>query len=248
MPIDTYKELVSSIAGELEQAFGANLLGVIQIGSLAHGGFSESYSDIDVAFVLEKPAPDAVVTELIERLKNSGRQGAERLSIFYTTPDFSWGRLRPIDQIDLVDAGCLISGKIPTLPRPSKETVQADLAEHSLPYWQQKTEGFAGDVEVTEANVKEFLRCLIYPARLIYTWQTGKLASNDAAAEHLSQQSPPGVSLEPVEQAVACRNGRLPWSALVKHRSVLAGQRTATLDFLGIPLAPAVGHAPNEQG
>ena len=115
-----YRNLVASLADAFEQAFGGNLLCVVQIGSLAHGGFSEQYSDIDVAFVLEKPGDDAEVTELIERLKSSGREGAERLSIFYTTPDFSWGRLRPIDQVDLIDGGVAIRGRIPELPRPSQ--------------------------------------------------------------------------------------------------------------------------------
>ena len=243
-----YRDLAESLADAFEQAFGTNLLCVVQIGSLAHGGFSEQYSDIDVAFVLEKPADDAVVAELIERLKSSGREGAERLSIFYTTPDFSWGRLRPIDQVDLIDGGVVIRGRIPELPRPSRASVREDLREHSLPYWHEKTEGFAGGAPVTEANRKEYLRCLIYPARLVYSWLTGKLASNDSAAAYLSQQAPLGIALEPVIDAVACRNEKLAWQELLKYQSTLAEQRAATLRFLGIPLDNAASPSRDGRG
>ena len=36
-----------------EAALGADLLGVYLLGSLAHGGFSARYSDVDVALIAE---------------------------------------------------------------------------------------------------------------------------------------------------------------------------------------------------
>lgn len=52
--IDDY---VGRIAENFKSQLGSSLVEVYKIGSLAHGGFSQTYSDIDVGLVLGSPNP-----------------------------------------------------------------------------------------------------------------------------------------------------------------------------------------------
>src|SRR5579859_2545569 len=71
---------------------GPELLGVYLMGSLAHGGFSGRYSDIDMAVVtrsgLSTPTLDRVRGEAIALSANL----APRLSVFWTDRNFRVGR------------------------------------------------------------------------------------------------------------------------------------------------------------
>jgi hypothetical protein len=52
---------------------------------------------------------------------------------------------------------------------------------------------------------KPYIRTVLYPARLIYTWDNLAVDSNDRAVEYLHQVCPPGLDLEPIDLALACR-------------------------------------------
>ena len=41
---------------------------------------------------------------------------------------------------------------------------------------------------------------------MIYTWDTLAVGSNDRAVEYLHQIQPPGLALQPIDMALACRN------------------------------------------
>jgi len=53
---------------------------------------------------------------------------------------------------------------------------------------------------------KPYIRAILYAARLIYTWDNLAVDSNDRAVEYLHHIQPPGLDLEPIAMALACRN------------------------------------------
>src|ERR1700733_2079547 len=86
-----------------QAALGSELLGVYLIGSLAHGGFSRRYSDIDMALVTEAGLSpqtlDRVRGEAVELSADCG----PKLSVFWTDRHFCIGRFPPLDRIDYID-------------------------------------------------------------------------------------------------------------------------------------------------
>ena len=60
----------------------------------------------------------------------------------------------------------------------------------------------AGTPTSSSGNVS---RAVLYPARLIYTWDNLAVDSNDRAVEYLHQVCPPDLDLGPIDLALACR-------------------------------------------
>jgi hypothetical protein len=48
---------------------------------------------------------------------------------------------------------------------------------------------------------------ILYPARLIFSWDNLAVDSNDRAVEYLREVRPAGLELLPIEKALACRQG-----------------------------------------
>jgi predicted nucleotidyltransferase len=70
-------------------AIGDRLLAAYALGSLAHGGFSELVSDIDLGLIVSDPLRpgDDETIEAIARTEKRKRSGLhERLSAFWGTP------------------------------------------------------------------------------------------------------------------------------------------------------------------
>ena len=87
----------------LQEALSTELLGAYLIGSLAHGGFSRRYSDIDIALVtavgLSPPALDRVRSDAVALSTDWG----PKVSVFWSDRHFSVGRFPPLDRIDYLD-------------------------------------------------------------------------------------------------------------------------------------------------
>ena len=241
MKTGIYSEFVGRATEHLVEALGGALIHVVQLGSLAHGGFSERFSDIDIAVILKDRVTAARIEDLKQRLAGlEPLRLAEKISLFWTVPDFSWGRLRPVDQVDLHDNGRpLWGGPLRGLaPRPAPEAVREDMRALSLPYWAEKTRHFSGQLPASESEFKEFVRCLLYPARLIFTWRTGRLGSNDEAVDY-AERVAADSSLRPdmLREALGCRNGEIEDRHLFRFQPDLERQRFATLAFLGLDTA-----------
>src|SRR5438093_12121004 len=80
------------------------LLGSYLIGSLAHGGFSRRYSDIDVAVITERGLTPPALERLRARAASVSAELAPKLSIFWTDRGFSIGRFPPLDCADYLDS------------------------------------------------------------------------------------------------------------------------------------------------
>src|SRR5215213_9360916 len=91
------------------ETWGARLLAAYALGSLAHGGFSDLVSDVDLGLGLAEPlvADDAArVAALGERVRASGAPLADRLSVFWGSAatlrgEGDLGRYPPLDRLDL---------------------------------------------------------------------------------------------------------------------------------------------------
>jgi predicted nucleotidyltransferase len=109
------------VADYYSSALGAVLVEVYKLGSLAHGGFSRIYSDIDVGLLLNSSEPPDRMTDLIAEAKLLDAEYGKKLSVFWGNPDFTWGRLPNLDRLDLLDHGVpLLTGYKPNFRRPVK--------------------------------------------------------------------------------------------------------------------------------
>ncbi len=121
------------MAEEWSELLGLRMLGVYLIGSLAHGGFTGRYSDIDMAVIAadgvrpdELDAMRALATAIAPEL-------APKLSIFWADRGFTMGRLPPLDRADYVDhAVPLIERERVRPARPSRAEIRALPARPAL--------------------------------------------------------------------------------------------------------------------
>lgn len=203
MKIDSFHRSAERALSLLERELGTLFLAGAKIGSLAHGGFSERYSDIDVAVILKAPAEEAAIAPAIARAK-LGPDGG-RLSVFWSDAAFSCGRFPVLDRADLAEHGVWTSGSPPAISRPSLAEARDALLRIHLPYW---TEAARRCAEIAPDGArKELVRCLLYPARFIHAWLTGRVASNDSAVAFTKELRPARLSMEPLERALLCRSG-----------------------------------------
>jgi predicted nucleotidyltransferase len=89
-------------------ALGERLLAAYALGSLAHGGFSELVSDIDVGLIVgDPPLPEdaSTIQEVADAEKSKGSALHARLSVFWGTPETLrgervGGRFPALDRLD----------------------------------------------------------------------------------------------------------------------------------------------------
>jgi predicted nucleotidyltransferase len=126
-------------------ALGDRLLGAYAMGSLAHGGFSELVSDVDLGLIISDPIqPDdaATIEAVADAEKAKGPDLRARLSVFWGTPstlrgERPGGRFNALDRLDLLESGRLLAGCDDVrrdLPRPSVEELIVTGAEFALAY------------------------------------------------------------------------------------------------------------------
>jgi hypothetical protein len=113
--------VLSDAAAAFVRALGNRLIAAFALGSLAHGGFSELVSDVDIGLVLtdESGAPDAQTIESVTaELRVRGTELHKRLSVFWATlstlqDGTEGGRFPPLDRLDLIERGRLLVGDDP---------------------------------------------------------------------------------------------------------------------------------------
>ena len=126
-------------------ALGDRLLAAYALGSLAHGGFSELVSDIDLGLIVSDPPPpagDSTIQLVADAEKSKGSSLHERLSVFWGTPatlrgEREGGRFPPLDRLDLIENGRLLAGTDDAragLPRPTARELVVTGAEFALDY------------------------------------------------------------------------------------------------------------------
>lgn len=219
------RSLAEHVAAHWERSLGSALLGAYLIGSLGHGGFNRRYSDIDLALVTEEGISEEQITAAREEAQAFDADLAAKLSLFWTDRGFSKGRFPPLDRLDYLDHAAVLMERERVDPkRPSKDEIRAYLRGRPFETWAARAEGFAVLDALEPADRKPYLRAHLYPARFVYSWMTGNIASNDRAVTYLGDHLPEGLALDPIQQALKCRLAAGDPDGLFGLRIVLPGQ------------------------
>jgi len=215
-------EFVRGVAELWEQHLGERLTGIYLIGSLAHGGYSSRYSDIDLALISKEPLIARDHDLIAGRIAQQAPGLASKLSLFWADEAFSTGRLPPLDRIDYLDYGVPLLQRRHVLPkRPTRLEVRSYLMAEPLRKWSREAMRLSSLQELRPEDHKAYLRALLYPARFIYSWQTGTVASNDDAVDFVARHKFAGPGIDLITRAVHCRNAGADPSDLFMERHTL---------------------------
>lgn len=226
-------DYISCIAENFKSKLGAALIEVYKIGSLAHGGFSQIYSDIDVGLILSCPNPPSDMDRMITEAKALDNEYGKKLSIFWGNPEHSWGRLPVLDRLDLLDHGVpLLNNQRAEFGRPTREQIRQELRQSVERSWGPKISELSGLTALEPKDRKPYIRAILYPARLIFSWDNLAVDSNDRAVEYLGNVRPPGLDLVPIEMALTCRHGNCSAQDVFSLNADLNRQFDRTLAYI----------------
>lgn len=216
-----------TLVANWQAAVGPDLLGVYLIGSLAHGGFSRRYSDVDMAVISENGLSAAIIERVRGEAVALSPEWGPKVSVFWTDRRFAIGRFPPLDRIDYLERPVALfeRGRVQAA-RPTLQEIRAYLSGVPFTNWAERARAFASASAVTlePKDRKPYLRALLYPARFCYAFTTGRMGSNDDAVDFLREQPPAGLDIDSIEQALACRQAAADPDPLFGLRAVLSAQ------------------------
>jgi predicted nucleotidyltransferase len=190
-------KFADALASSFRAQLGEQLIGAYLIGSLAHGGFSRRYSDIDMALITEVALDTAALTTLRGLAAECDATLNQKLSVFWSDRSFTLGRLPPLDRIDYLDRAVVLTERERVLPvRPTLHEIRVYLSGAPFTNWTDNAHRFAGMSALAPTDHKTFIRTLLYPARLVYSWSTGLMGSNEEAVAFTRQHPPPGMNTD----------------------------------------------------
>jgi predicted nucleotidyltransferase len=222
------RDFAATCADRWQMHLGDDLLGVYLLGSLAHGGFSRRYSDIDVGVVSAAGLAPTDFDAMRADAAAISSELAAKLSIFWTDRTFASGRFPPLDRADYLDHGvALIERERITPARPGLAEVRAYLTGKPFEAWTQGAAQFAALERLEPKSHKPYLRAHLYPARFIYSFMTGRMGSNDTAVTWLKDRAPPGLDIALITAALACRHAAADPDVLFASRAALPRQVAA---------------------
>lgn len=223
-------EFTQQLAEIWPRDIGGRLCGIYRIGSLAHGGFNGRYSDIDVAVIVDEPFTPDDLDLMHARARERSAALASKLSIFWADRNFRAGRFPPLDRMDYLDHGVAIIERERIRPeRPSLEDIRDYLRGQPLAYWTGQVHHFMAQSALGPADHKPYVRCLLYPARFLYSWATGAMASNDDAVAFVRAAGIAGLDVGLINRALQFRQESRDLDALFPERMKLAGQLSACM-------------------
>jgi predicted nucleotidyltransferase len=216
-----------------QSALGSELIGVYLIGSLAHGGFSRRYSDVDIALVTQAGAPPQMLDRVRSEATAVSADWISKLSVFWTDQHFSLGRFPLLDRIDYLDHAVVLMERERVQPaRPPRDEIHRYLAGAPFENWANLVRRFATAETLEPKDRKAYLRTMLYPARFCYTWLTGRVASNDDAVAFLAKAPPAGIDVNLVTRALQCRQSDADPDSLFALRTRLPSQVDACAAFV----------------
>ena len=205
-----------------QDRLGTDLIGAYLIGSLAHGGFSGRYSDVDMAVIAEQGLPQPLLDDTKTAAVALSPEWGPKLSVFWSDRAFSVGRFPPLDRLDYLDhAVALTECEHVKPPRPSLHEVRGYLGGAPFSGWAEQARQFAAKAALEPKDRKPYLRTLLYPARLCYSWSTGRMGSNDEAVAFVRDAPPSGLDVDLIARALQCRQADADPDALFVERTKL---------------------------
>jgi predicted nucleotidyltransferase len=204
---------------------GNELLGVYLIGSLAHGGFSRRYSDIDMAVVAEAGLSAAAIDQVKREAAALSAEWGPKLSVFWADRHFSVGRFPPLDRLDYLESSIVLMERERVRPaRPTLEDIRSYLSGAPFANWVERARQFAAATTLDPKDRKPYLRALLYPARFCYGYIAGRMGSSEDAVAFLHERPPPGLDLISIDRALRCRRSADDPDLLFTLRSTLPAQ------------------------
>jgi hypothetical protein len=79
---------------------------------------------------------------------------------------------------------------------------------------------------------KPYIRAILYPARLIFSWDHLAVDSNDRAVDYLRGVRPAGLDLIPIQKALACRWGNCSADEVFLLNADLNRQFESTVSYI----------------
>jgi hypothetical protein len=225
---DAARNFAETIASRWHERLGRDLLGVYLLGSLAHGGFSRRYSDIDMGVITERGLDAPMLETLHAEAASVSHELAAKVSIFWTDRNFAIGRFPPLDRADYLDhAVALVERDRVVPPRPGLEDVRAYLTGAPFENWAKAADRFAAADSLDPKDRKAYLRAHLYPARFVMSFMTGNMASNDDAVTYVKNLAPTGLDIGLISGALEIRRNAHDPDALFPQRAALPRQVAA---------------------
>ena len=225
--------LLERLASSYRAQLGERLIGAYRIGSLVHGGFSHHYSDIDMALVTEHGFDTATLATLRSLAAERDAALGQKLSLFWSDRHFTIGRFPPLDRADYLDHAMVLTERERIRPAPpTRDEIRLYLKGAPFANWMENADRFAAMDVLTPSDHKAFIRTLLYPARLVYSWTTGRMGSNDEAVAFTCEHPPPGVNTDILTKALAYRRAAADPDALFPARTVLPDQVKCCTQFI----------------
>jgi predicted nucleotidyltransferase len=218
-------KFADAMASSFRAQLGERLIGAYLIGSLAHGGFSRRYSDIDIALITEVALDAAVLTTLRGLAAECDATLSQKLSVFWSDRGFTMGRFPLLDRVDYLDRAVVLTERERVLPgRPTLDEIRVYLSAAPFTNWTENAHRFAGMSVLAPGDHKTFIRTLLYPARLVYSFSTGLMGSNDDAVEFTREHPPPGMNTDILTRALIYRQAAADPDELFPARTILPDQ------------------------
>lgn len=179
------------------EVFQERLLSAYLIGSIAHGGFSASTSDVDIAFVLagHDGTESPVLAQIKNELISQNRPLADRLSFFWGSlagDEWSSGRFPAIDLLDLHQSGLLTYGTdVRTrIPIPGHTDLVQSSAQFVVDVLGQPLKiREIRDPARAAVSARSASKLALFPVRFAYTLATGRVGPvEDAVGWYLAGQ------------------------------------------------------------
>jgi predicted nucleotidyltransferase len=229
----TALKFADALSSSYQAQLGERLIGAYLIGSLAHGGFSRRYSDIDVGLITESALDTATLTTLRGLAAECDATLSQKLSVFWADRGFTVGRFPPLDLIDYLDRAVVLRERERVLPvRPTLEEIHGYLSGAPFTNWTENAHRFAGMSMLAPGDHKLFIRTLLYPARLVYSWSTGLMGSNDDAVAFTRKHPPPRMDTDILTSALKYRQAAADPDELFPARGMLPDQVKSCLQFI----------------
>jgi hypothetical protein len=216
-----------------QAALGSELVGAYLMGSLAHGGFSRRYSDIDIGLVTQSGLSAQTLDRVRSEAVALSADWGPKLSVFWTDRHFSVGRFPPLDRIDYLDHAAVLMEQERVRPvRPTLEEIQRYLAGAPFAGWRELALRFATAEILAPQDRRAYLRTLLYQGRFCYSWMSGHMGSNDDAVAFLRKTCPAQLDVSLITSALQCRHADADPDPLFPARASLPSQVDACAALL----------------
>jgi hypothetical protein len=126
----------------------------------------------------------------------------------------------------------LLNNRWADFRRPSKDEIRQQLSQTIERSWKPKIDELSQLKKLDPKDRKPYIRAILYPARLIFSWDNLAVDSNDRAVEYLREVRPAGLELLPIEKALACRQGDCSPKELFLINTDLNRQFDKTLSYI----------------